>query len=123
MQGFIYTIIISTIISWIYVYKTLNTLAPDNTGNIIYVLLLMLTSLSLTSSIILYFYNIKKTHEIINKRRLYRQAFKTGFKYSLLITGYFALRSFQIANALNTILYVVLCAMIILNIGKRNEKN
>ena len=108
MPKFIYTIIFLSIVSWIGLYRYIDTTPPASIDKIIIFLAIMFAAITLTLSLPIYFYYYSKVPTFSNLRFLYRKSFKWALFASFGIVFYLGLKAFDLDNAINVGLFLVL---------------
>lgn len=119
MPGFLYTIILLSLLGWGLWTKLLLTTRPDSPKNILLFLAVFLLSLGLTLSFPVYIYFYKKAPEFTNTRKIYRKALKLGFFFACGAAAPMAMKAFGVLTLLNAGLFLLLYLMALLSLKKQ----
>lgn len=112
MPKFIYTVIILNVVSWALWLYCLFNLSPQKVINVIIFLFLLLVSLALTFSVLIYrsAYN-KSRLKIPTDKTLYRHSFNLSFNICLFVVSCLGLKAFGLLSVLNFLLLLVLLVL------------
>ena len=119
MPKFLYTVIFANLALWFLWARHLLQTKPETPLNIITFLLLLFGAISLTLSILFYFYFHIRAKDFTNLRFLYRKGLKWGIYLSSCFVGFLAMRAFKIASLVNLGLFIVLYIVIYFQMKKR----
>jgi hypothetical protein len=119
MPKFLYTVILLACGLWYWFYGIITQTSPDSTTQIVKFLVVTGFALTFTLSIPIYFLIRRKNPEFSNIRFQYRKALKWAGVISSGVIAYLALRAFDVATIINTLLLLVFYAMILLQLRGR----
>lgn len=108
MPGFIYTIIVISIGFWAFIIRWMITTRPETPVNILTFLVLLFFALSLTFSLLFYYYFYRISPTLIKLRAVYRRGAKWGFFLSAGIVFLLGMKAFKVFNIINLLLFGVL---------------
>lgn len=116
MPKFLYTIFLLAFTLWVSWFRILLYTTPNSALNIFTFLFLFFASITITTSIIFYFFSYKKAPDFTNLRLMYRKTLKWSSLTGFIITGLMGFRAFELFTPINVALFLLLCAMIAVQI-------
>lgn len=119
MPKFIYTIAISTVVSWYGIYIFIKNNEPDGVITIAVFLLLLFSSLLLFLSIPFYYFFHSRAPSFSNLRYLYRKSVKWASFLSFSTVFMLGLKMFGLASWINTILFIIIMIIVYLRFNSK----
>lgn len=119
MPKFIYTIILLSLLSWLELYHYISHTAPDTLYKIVFFLFILFVALALTFSLPIYLIFHVRVPSFSNLKYLYRRSLKWALFLSFGVSFSAALWIFNLANLVNLALFVILYALVFMQLRGR----
>ncbi|MBD3365926.1 hypothetical protein GF360_01130 [candidate division WWE3 bacterium] len=115
MPKFLYTILLTNILSWAAFFRIIFTKTPNTTNALFIFLILFGLSTFLTTSVFSYFLKSRQKHgKFHNPRLTYRQGLKFSLILSLGLSTLLGLRLFKILNLLTGSIFLLLFVSVLM---------
>ena len=112
MPKFFYTVIVGALMAWTWLFILGSEIVPDSGIHILVFMFSFFIATGITLTCTTFVYFNYRASLFMNRHILFRRSLKYGYFMGFFITGILTLRVFELATALNYVLFTILCLVL-----------